>query len=101
MPACGLCALPGQIDQARQEAGQGLAAAGRRDEQGVAAFAGKVEELELVGMRAPAARGEPAGERLRQPGGSRLTPLFQRPHGFDLLDLAFPSPILGGRESGH
>ena len=62
-----LPALPVEIDQARQEAGKRLAAAGRRDQQRVAALARQVEELKLVGVRAPAARGEPASERLGQP----------------------------------
>jgi hypothetical protein len=86
----GLRASPGQIDQARQEAGERLAAACWRNQQRVAALPPQVEKLKLVGVWAPAARGEPAGERLRQPGlGPRLKPLFQRAHGIDLLDLAF------------
>ena len=88
---------PVEIDQARQEAGKRLAAAGRRDQQRVAALARQVEQLKLVGVRAPAARGEPAGERLGQPSlRPRLTPLFRRSHRIDLLDLAFfLPPILG------
>ena len=54
-------------DQARQEAGERLAPAGRRDEQrrGVAR---PFEQRQLVGMRLPAAADEPAGERLGQRG---------------------------------
>ena len=85
-----LSALPVEIDQARQEAGKRLAAACRRNQQRVAALARQVEKLKLVGVRAPAARGEPASERLGQPSlRPRLTPLFQRSHRIDLLDLAF------------
>jgi len=50
-----LPALPVEIDQARQEAGERLAAAGRGDEQRVAALARQVEKPKLVGVRAPAA----------------------------------------------
>ena len=81
---------PVKIDKARQEAGKRLAAAGRGDQQRVAPLARKVEELKLMGMRAPAARGEPAGERLRQPClGPCLKPLFQRNHGNACLTLPF------------
>jgi len=85
-----LPALPVEIDQARQEACKRLAATCWRNQQRVAALPRQVEKLKLVGVWTPAARGEPAGERLRQPGlGPRLTPLFQRSHRIDLLDLAF------------
>src|SRR5262249_55249669 len=47
-------------------------------------------------MRAPAARGEPAGERLGQPSlGPRLTAPFQCSPRIALLDLAFFPRILG------
>ena len=63
-------ALPGtargEIDQARQEARERLAAAGRGNEEGVTAHCGKLEQPKLVGVRTPAARGEPAGKQLRQ-----------------------------------
>ena len=39
----------GEIDQARQEAGQRLAAAGRRDQQRVAPGAGVLEQLQADG----------------------------------------------------
>jgi bacterioferritin-associated ferredoxin len=45
--------LPGQVDQAWQEACKRLAAARRGDEQRVAARASQVEELKLVRVRAP------------------------------------------------
>ena len=55
-------------DQARQEAGERLAGAGRRDQQGRAAGSGLFEQLDLVRSRRPAARGEPGGERARAEG---------------------------------
>jgi len=86
-----LPALPVEIDQARQEAGERLAAAGWRNQQCVAALARQVEKLKLVGVRAPAARGEPAGERLRQPSlrprASRL--FFNAPIVSTCLTLPF------------
>ena len=98
MPACGLGAPRGQIDEARQEAGERLAAASRGDQQRVAASARKVEKLKLVGMRPPASRGEPAGERLRQPClGASLRPLFQRNHGNACLTLPFSFTNSGHR----
>jgi hypothetical protein len=71
-----LGAMPLEIDQARQEAGERLAAAGRGDEQRVAALARQVEKPKLVGVRAPAARGEPAGERLGSPASAPASRLF-------------------------
>ena len=50
-----------ELDQARQEARQRLAAAGRGDEQRCG-VCGPGEKRELVGMGLPAAPGEPAGE---------------------------------------
>src|SRR5262249_30545487 len=54
-----------ELDQARQEAGKGLAAAGRGDEQG-RRVARPLDQGELVGVRRPAPPGEPAGEGLGQ-----------------------------------
>lgn len=54
-----------EIDQARQEARKRLA--GWRYEERIAALPGKLEELKLARVQAPAARGEPPDERLRQP----------------------------------
>ena len=93
----GGCRLPlrrlaRQIDQARQKPGQRLAAAGRRDQQRVAPGAGMVEQRQLVRVRAPAARLEPAGERLGQPGGGGIDDqAFVCAHRFLLLDLGVPS----------
>ena len=58
----GVEALAGRFDQLGErgeEPGQGLAGAGRRDQQGVAAGAGGGEHLELVAARRPALRREP------------------------------------------
>ena len=55
-----------QLDQAGQEAGQGLAAAGGRHQQHVVARLRRRQHVELVLARRPAAAGEPAGEPLRQ-----------------------------------
>ena len=52
----------GQFDQRRQEARQGLAAAGGRDQEGVAALDGRLEHRQLVVVGPPAARGEPGLE---------------------------------------
>src|SRR5579883_3272677 len=50
----------GEIDEARQEPGQRLAAARRRDEQRRLPAFRRRQQLELVAVRRPAARGEPA-----------------------------------------
>jgi hypothetical protein len=87
-----------KVDEARQEAGKRLTAAGRGDQQRVATLPRKVDELELMGMGAPAARGEPAGERLRQAcHGLGLRPLFQRNHGNACLTLPFSFTNSGHR----
>src|SRR5262249_17899670 len=52
-----------EIDKARQETGERLASAGGRNEKRVAALGDLCEQFELMGMRVPAARAEPAGER--------------------------------------
>ncbi len=89
---------PVEIDKARQEAGQRLAAASRGDQQRVAPLSHQVEKLKLMGMGAPAARSEPAGERLRQPClGPSLGPLFQRNHGNACLTLPFSFTNSGHR----
>ena len=85
-----LGALLGQIDEAGQEPGKGLAAAGRRDEQRVALLPCKPQELKLMGVGTPAARGEPAGKGLRQRGASPfLKLLFSRPIISSCLTLPF------------
>ncbi len=56
-----------EIDEARQEAGQGLAAAGRRDQQRVAPGRHRVEQRQLVRAGCPATGGEPAGKGFRKP----------------------------------
>ena len=58
-----------EIDEARQEAGQRLAGAGRRDQQRRAALARLFQEFELVRARRPAAQREPVRERRRQEVG--------------------------------
>ena len=57
-----LAGLPplGEFDQRRQEAGQGLAAAGRRDQQRALALGGQLDEVELMLPGRPAATFEPA-----------------------------------------
>lgn len=63
----------GQLDQAGQEAGQGLAAAGGGDQQGVAALARLVDHGQLVCSRRPAAPREPRRKARRQQAvGRRL-----------------------------
>ena len=59
-----------EIDQARQEAGERFAAAGRRNEERVAPLLCRVEQSELMGMRPPATVREPRRERFGQ-GGTR------------------------------
>ena len=89
-----LASASGEIDEARQEAGERLAAAGRARS---AACRGRCrrrrKQRELMGVRAPAARGEPADKGLRQQ--ARRRPAFQplRPaHGpSSCLTLAIPS----------
>ena len=55
-----------QLDQARQEPAQRLAAAGGRDQQRVAALAREVEHLRLMAAQLPAAGGEPITKDRRQ-----------------------------------
>ena len=99
MPACGCAALPVEIDQARQEAGKRLAAAGRGDEQRVAALALQGRGAEAGGRAGAsrAARTSPRTARAAPASGPRLTPLFQRSHRIDLLDLAFSFTNSGHR----
>ncbi len=58
-----------QLDQARQKAGKRLAAAGRGDQQGVAALPPLLDHRQLMLARGPAAAGEPVGEARRQRRG--------------------------------
>ena len=51
-----------KLDQAGQEARQGLARARGGDEQGAAALLRQFQQGELMRARSPAARGEPGGE---------------------------------------
>lgn len=51
-----------QVDQARQESRQGLARAGRRDQQHAPPGESGLDHLELVTPRRPSARGEPVGD---------------------------------------
>ena len=55
-----------QLHQRRQEAGQRLAAAGRRDQQRRAPCPGLGQQFELMRARRPAAAGKPAREQVRQ-----------------------------------
>jgi hypothetical protein len=55
-----------QIDQTRQEAGQRLAAAGRRDQKRRAAGMRLRQKFELMRAWGPAAAGEPARENFRK-----------------------------------
>ena len=59
-----------QFHQRRQKAGERLAGAGRRDQQRRAAGSRLRQEVELMRPRRPAARREPARERLRQIGSA-------------------------------
>ena len=69
MPRGALLRRPlGQLDQAGQEPGQGLAAAGGRDQQRVAPGARLLDHRQLVRPRRPAAPLEPRGEPRRQGG---------------------------------
>ena len=63
---------PGQIDQRRQEAGQRLAGAGRRDQQHRLPGLGVRQQLDLVGARRPASLREPVEEWLGQAHGGIL-----------------------------
>ena len=54
------------VDQARQEAGQRLAAARRRDEEGRLPIDESIHHRALVVMRLPAAAGEPLRHIVRQ-----------------------------------
>ena len=56
----------GELDQAGEEPAQGLAAAGRGDEQRVTAGARLIQHRRLVTPQPPAAVGEPSGEGGRQ-----------------------------------
>ena len=54
-----------EIDQAGQEAGEGLATSGRRDQQDAFVRPGGVEHRHLVRTRGPAPGSEPGGEWFR------------------------------------
>ena len=62
----------GEVGQRRQETGQGLARAGRRDQQHRSAGLHSRQKVELVRARRPAALREPFDERLRQAGGGHV-----------------------------
>ena len=63
----GLAGLPcGKVNQARQKAGERLAGAGGGDQQRIATVFGELEQLQLVGMRAPATPRKPGGKGLRE-----------------------------------
>jgi hypothetical protein len=62
---------PAQFHQRRQESRQGLAGAGRRDQQRGTIVAGSCQQFELVLARRPAARGEPAPKGLGQEGARK------------------------------
>ena len=70
-PAIGALA---QLDQARQEAGQRLARAGRCDEQRRAPGPDGREQFELMRAGRPAAGGEPRGEARRKGRGGHGVP---------------------------
>jgi hypothetical protein len=57
-----------EVDQAGEEAGQGLAGAGRGDQQGIAPGSRRGEHLDLVAARRPALCREPAGDDRREIG---------------------------------
>jgi hypothetical protein len=59
----------GELDQAREEAGEGLSPAGGGDQQGVAPGARLGHHFQLMAARRPAALFEPGGEARRQQAG--------------------------------
>ena len=59
----------GEIDQARQEARERLAATGRRDQQGGSPRRSRRDDRQLVRMRGPTTPREPIGEQGRQGRG--------------------------------
>ncbi len=71
----------GQLDQARQETGQGLASARGRDEQGVPAGPRLLQHLQLMPPRPPPPLLEPAGEARGQGAGKGLGRGRQAIHG--------------------
>jgi hypothetical protein len=68
-----------QFDEARQEPGQRLAGAGRRDQQCGAPGPRLRQQVELMRARRPAALREPARKDLRQFGRRRTV---EGEHGF-------------------
>jgi hypothetical protein len=65
-----------QLNEARQEARQRLAAAGRRDQEAGLAACRRVQNLELIAVRPPAPALEPGGKAWRQSArGGRIRPL--------------------------
>ena len=56
----------GELADRRQEAGQRLARAGRRDQQAAAPGPSEREHVELVAARSPSALGEPAFDDFRE-----------------------------------
>ncbi len=80
----------GEVCERGQETRERLAAAGRRDQKGVAPRPGQFEQRELMGMGAPAARLEPGGEGLgdrlkRRPGDQAPACAHSRPLTFSPL----------------
>jgi hypothetical protein len=57
-----------KVKERRQKPGQRLARAGRRDQQIGAAGAGAGDQRQLMRVRRPAARGEPASKGVGQVG---------------------------------
>ncbi len=77
-----------ESDEAREEAGQGLAAAGRGDQQRVAPGLRKLQQGKLVRAWAPAPGCEPGGKWLRQMRGHHIVLRLGKRHVLLSLDLA-------------
>jgi hypothetical protein len=80
-------ALLGQLDQARQEPAQRLAAARGCDQERVATLARHLEHGGLVPAQLPAAVGEPAGEGCGQRYGRREGCLWEQSRGAAVIVL--------------
>ncbi len=76
--AAGARAVLGQFDEARQESGQRLAAAGGRDQQHALALRRVVQDGQLMRPRRPAARRKPVEKNLRQKAHRRQLDLRGR-----------------------
>jgi hypothetical protein len=95
-----LRAAPGKIDEARQEAGERLPSASRRNQQHGPSGLRLREELDLMRSRRPALLREPRAESRREKR-LRVSPLHQRSHWNKARTAGRRSPIIAASVAGR